>query len=127
MSQDSTAGLLAAHLFLARDIAHRAHLRTQGPGSFAAHEALGEFYEGIIDLADRFVESYQGEYEVLLDIPLLDNDYEGDAREVLLQIKEWVRDNRFKAVPKDETAIHNLLDEAVSLFQRTNFKLQFLE
>ena len=36
-------GQFIAVLFLGRDLAHRAHLRTTGPGSFAAHEALGEF------------------------------------------------------------------------------------
>ena len=125
MNSDKTAGLLAAHLFLARDLAHRAHLRTTGPGSFAAHEALGEFYGGVIDLADEFVEQYQGEYETLLDVPLLDNEYEGEIRDVLAQIKAWVQDNRHAAT--DDSSLQNTLDEVIKLFQRTNFKLQFLE
>lgn len=124
-NNDKTAGLLSAHLFLARDLAHRAHLRTTGRGSFAAHDALGDFYEEIIGLADEFTECYQGEYEVLLDIPLLDNEYEGDAREILLQIKSWVQDNRHKAT--DDSSLQNTLDEAIKLFQRTNFKLLNLE
>lgn len=125
MNNDKKAGLLAAHLFLARDLAHRAHLRTSGPGSFAAHDALGEFYEGIVERADEFVECYQGEYEVLLDIPLMDNEYEGEIREVLVQIKAWVQDNREGIT--DDPSILNLIDEITRRFQRTNFKLQFLE
>lgn len=123
--QDKTAGLLAAHLFLARDLAHRAHLRTTGRGSFAEHEALGEFYEGVVDLADTFVECYQGEYEVMLDIPLLDNEYEGAIADVLKQIKAWVQDNREAAC--DDSSLQNTIDEVIRLFQRANFKLQFLE
>lgn len=119
------AGLLAAHLFLARELTHRAHLRTQGPGSFAAHEALGAFYEGIVDLTDDFVECYQGEYEELLDIPLMDNQYEGEIVDVLSQIKAWIQDNR-RAVT-DDSSLQNTLDETIKLFQRTNFKLLFLE
>lgn len=125
MNNDKKAGLLAAHLFLARDLAHRAHLRTSGPGSFAAHDALGTFYEELIGKADEFVECYQGEYEVLLDIPLLDNDYEGEIRDVLVQIKAWVQDNRDSVT--DDTSLLNLVDDIVKLFQRTNFKLMFLE
>jgi len=34
-------GQFIAVLFLARDLAHRAHLAATGPGSFAKHEALG--------------------------------------------------------------------------------------
>lgn len=125
MNSDKTAGLLAAHLFLARDLAHRAHSRTTGPGSFAAHDALGDFYEGVIGLADEFVEQYQGEYETLLDIPLLDNEYEGEIRDVLNQIKAWIQDNRREVT--DDTSLQNTLDEVVKLFQHTNFKLLFLE
>lgn len=124
-NNSKTAGLLAAHLFLAREIAHRAHLRTQGPGSFAAHDALGAFYEAVVSLTDDFVECYQGEYEEMLDIPLLDNEYEGEARDVLGQIKAWIQDNRRDAT--DDSSLQNILDEVIKLFQRTNFKLLFLE
>jgi DNA-binding ferritin-like protein len=125
MNSDKTAGLLAAHLFLARDMAHRAHLRTSGRGSFADHSALGTFYEELIDKADEFVECYQGEYETLLDIPLMDNEYEGEIRDVLKQIKAWIQDNRDATT--DDTSLLNLIDDIVKLFQRTNFKLQYLE
>ena len=40
-------------LFLARDVAHSAHLNTR---SYAKHQALGGFYDEIIDLADKFAE-----------------------------------------------------------------------
>lgn len=125
MNSDKTAGLLAAHLFLAREISHRAHLRTTGRGSLAAHEALGEFYGSIVDLTDDFVECYQGEYEVLLTIPLMDNEYEGEIADVLTQVKAWIQDNRRAAT--DDSSLQNTIDEIIRLFQRTNFKLQFLE
>lgn len=35
-------GRLVATMFLAREYAHRAHLRVTGPGSYAKHVALGE-------------------------------------------------------------------------------------
>ena len=44
-------------LFASRDYAHKAHLNTD---SFAAHMALGDFYDGIIDLADSLAETWMG-------------------------------------------------------------------
>lgn len=41
---------------------HIAHLQTS---SFAEHNALKELYTGIIDLRDRFSESYQGEFGII--------------------------------------------------------------
>lgn len=121
------AGLYVAHLFLAREMAHRAHLRTTGPGSYAAHQALGEFYEAVIPLADKFAEACQGEYQQLLDIPLLDNEYEGEIADVLEQIKAWIQDNQDEVTGKGQSALKNIVDEAVALFQSTLFKLRFLE
>lgn len=116
-----------ALLFLSRDLAHRAHLAAKGEGSFAKHMALGEFYEGITDLADTFTEQYQGEYEEILDIPLLDNDEEGDIRTVLKRQKEWIIKNRYEVCERDETALQNTIDEIVKLYQTTNYKLLFLK
>ena len=42
-------------LFLARDVAHSVHLNTR---SYAKHVALNEFYDSIVDLADKFAEAY---------------------------------------------------------------------
>ena len=49
-------------LFELRDAAHIEHLKTR---SFAAHSALNGFYDEILDLADGFVESYQGKYGIV--------------------------------------------------------------
>ena len=43
-------------LFLARDVAHSTHLNTR---SYSKHKALKKFYDGVIDLADKFAEAYQ--------------------------------------------------------------------
>jgi hypothetical protein len=55
-------------LFLARDVAHREHLRTR---SFAAHMALNDFYHEIIEQADGLVEAYQGSYLLLKDLEII--------------------------------------------------------
>ena len=62
---------LIATLFLSREFAHRRHLLVTGPGSFAAHTALGSFYDDIIDNADAIAEAYQGKYGLMDEIPYL--------------------------------------------------------
>lgn len=125
-------GELIALLFLARDLAHRAHLKVSGPGSYAAHGALGDFYGAIPGLADSIAEAYQGATETLLEIPLLDGElpagFSSGAQfiPVLREHLEWIKANRYSAVPREETAIHNIIDEAVALYQSTIYKLRFL-
>ena len=119
-------GQFIAVLFLARDLAHRAHLRTTGPGSFAAHEALGDFYPAIVDLADKLAEVYQGCELTLIDIPLLDNEFPGDILDSLKKQRKWIDANRYKAVKREETQMQNIIDEIVSLYDSTIFKLHFL-
>jgi len=120
-------GQFIAVLFLARDLAHRAHLRTTGKGSFSRHDALGDFYPAIVDLADSLAEAYQGCELTLIDIPLLDNEFPGEIKESMQAQLKWIKANRYKAVEKDETHLQNIIDEIVALYDRTVFKLHFFE
>ena len=124
---DKAAAQFVAVLFLARDLAHRAHLKVSGPGSFAKHSALGDFYEAVTDFADKLTEAYQGRTRKLLDIPLLDNEFPGDIKESMIAQQEWIEENRYKAIPKEDTPLQNLIDEIVLLYLGTIYKLEFLE
>lgn len=120
-------GMLVATLFLARDIAHREHLKAKGAGSFAVHMALGSFYEGIVDLADTLTEVYQGRFCVLLDIPLATTEGENmSPLDTLRAQSEWLRRARYEAIDATETALHNIIDEIESLYYSTIYKLKFL-
>lgn len=118
---------LIAMLFLARDIAHREHLKTTGPGSYARHMALGSFYEDIVERADSIAEAYQGRFGLMKDIPYLENSFDGDIVEILEKYRDWIDSKRYKAVTDKETSIQNLIDEAVATFDSTLYKLKFLE
>ena len=48
-----------------RDQAHIFHWQTTGPGSFAAHMALGGYYDAIPDMVDALVEAHQGKHGIL--------------------------------------------------------------
>jgi len=117
---NNTAGEFVGMLFLAREITHRIHLKTL---SFAEHKTLEEFYNAIIPLADDFAQQYQGKFDIRLDIPYVTNKYKGTVSEVLRQEMEWIEANRQQIVPRTETALHNVIDEIVGLYQNTLYQL----
>ena len=117
---NNTAGEFVGMLFLAREITHRIHLKTL---SFAEHKTLNEFYDGIIPLADDFAQQYMGRYGMRIDVPYVTNKYKGTVSEVLRQQMEWIEANRQQIVPRTETALHNVIDEIVGLYQNTLYQL----
>jgi DNA-binding ferritin-like protein len=120
-------GQMIATMFLSREMAHRAHLHVSGPGSFAQHSALGEFYEAIIQKADSITEAYQGRHSII-EIPYLEapDDY-GDILKVLEKHLEDIESIRYAAVDKKDTAIQNLIDEAVGTYLSAFYKLKNLK
>lgn len=118
---------LIAHLFLARELAHRAHLKATGPGSDAAHRALRDFYDEIVEKADAIAEAYQGRFLVLLNIPMLTGNPDAPIIETLRAHVDWIASQRYVAVSRDETTIQNLIDEAVAAYLSTIYRLHFLQ
>lgn len=110
-------------LFLARDVAHSVHLNTR---SYAKHVALQGFYKGIIDLADSFAEAYQGKYGLIGGISLQSAKKTTNIVEFLQDQLDEIEANRYKVVEKECTALHNIIDEIVSLYLSTLNKLKFL-
>jgi hypothetical protein len=51
-----------SNLFAARDVVHMAHLSTK---KYSRHKALGNLYETILEYVDNFVETYQGQHELM--------------------------------------------------------------
>jgi len=115
---------LIAVLFLSRDIAHKAHLSTD---SYAQHMALGSFYDGIIDLADKLTEAYQGRSDKLLEIPYMEDEEGGDIISDLKKYQDWIESKRYEAAPKEDTPIQNIIDEVVGLYLSTRYKLTRLK
>lgn len=117
-------GRLIALLFLSREYAHRAHLRTT---SYAQHMALGSFYEDIVGIADSIAEAYQGRHGIIDKIPMLDVDTSGEPVAVLTKHLQMLEKMRYTAVDKSDTAIQNLIDEAVAEYLSTLYKLKNLK
>ena len=110
-------------LFLARDVAHSAHLNTR---SFAKHMALNGFYDEIVDLADKFAEMYQGKYGLIGPIVLMSADKSANVLDFLEKQADQIEKVRYDVVDKDCTPLHNVIDEIVGLYYTTIYKLKFL-
>ena len=110
-------------LFLARDVAHSVHLNTR---SFSKHSALNEFYDGIVDLADKFAEAYQGRHGLIGPITLISAKKTGNIIEFLEDSLADVEAMRYKVCDKSDTPLQNIIDEIVGLYLQVLYKLKFL-
>ena len=110
-------------LFLARDVAHSVHLNTR---SFAKHSALNEFYDEIVELADKFAEAYQGRHGLIGPISLMSAKKTTNIVEFLEDSLADVEKMRFEVAEKTDTPLQNIIDEIVGLYLSTLYKLKFL-
>lgn len=119
-------GLLLGTLMQSRNQAHIYHLQVQGMGSFAAHKALQEYYEGIVDRIDGIAESYQGRYGIITGYKMPEAIREdNNARMYFDGLSKFVETIR-KQIPQD-SYIQNQIDEVVDLIESTKYKLKFLQ
>tara|TARA_R110000868_G_scaffold27465_1_gene104188 strand:+ start:90 stop:452 length:363 start_codon:yes stop_codon:yes gene_type:complete len=110
-------------LFLARDVAHSVHLNTR---SFAKHSALNSFYDGIIDLADKFAEAYQGRHGLIGPITLHSAKKTTNIVDFLEDSLAEIEKARYTVCERNDTPIQNIIDEIVGLYLSTLYKLKFL-
>ena len=103
------------------DIRNASHARHWTTESYSEHQALGEFYDGIVDVLDKYVENFIGTFGKIEEIP--DND-ENIAETIRKQLA-WLNDNRSE-ISKNVPALENILDEMASVYMRTLFKLENL-
>lgn len=116
----------ASMLVLGTAAAHVQHWNTIGPGSFAAHEAMGEFYTGLPDLIDSVIEAcLQDESKIILDGKAL---FLGKNP---LELVEYIYANvsvmRRKPGFPQESEVQNLVDSISDLCRHTIFKLKRLK
>ena len=103
-------------VLLDRDLAQIAHWKTK---SYAEHKALNEFYDGVLELIDGFVEQYQGYYGGRMNIKRAEDDQKADIREALDYRVEWIEMYRYQICEQDETSLQNTIDEIIKIYQST--------
>lgn len=118
---NTTVAKFISALFHAVTKTHIMHLQTR---SFAQHMALGDFYEGVVDLADALAEAIQGRYGLIEGYDMNAGELPASPVEYLIGLSEYVEEARAD-MPQD-TEIQNMIDEIASLIDSTLYKLRFL-
>lgn len=116
-------GNFIGYLFCSRTQAHIFHLQTK---SFAAHNALGEYYSKIVELTDSLVETYQGKYGIVKGYNAYKCTYieTEDPQQYIAYFKalhDFIDNNREK-IFKDSDLL-NEVDNIKSLLKSTIYKL----
>lgn len=111
---------LVQELFHSRNVMHLAHLKTT---SYAAHVAIGDYYDAVLDFADELVETAQGCEGKLLDITIPEAKYEEPLTH-LQSMKECLISCRDKMEYEFQK---NIVDEITALVAKTMYKLKFLK
>ena len=120
---------IASMFFHSRTQAHVFHLRVKGTGAFAAHKALQEYYEGIVDLIDGLVETYQGKYGIIefKEVNNLDNDASMENIVKYFTNLCTFLDKERKDSKLQMSWLQNDIDNIASLLYSTKYKLVNLQ
>jgi hypothetical protein len=127
LGEGSNPGKLFSKLFESREMAHIYHLQVSGePGSHAKHTALGEYYDGVLDLIDSIIETFQGQYGIVEEYATIDTKETGskDTIEYFNELARFIKEER-KCINAEDTHLHNIIDEVVALVYRTLYKLKY--
>jgi hypothetical protein len=85
---------------------------------------LGEYYEGILDLIDTVIETYQGQYGIVDGYETIDtNGTKTKELAYFEELAEYVKHAR-KSISED-THLHSIVDDIVVLIYKTLYKLKF--
>ena len=110
---------MLSKLFHARDVIHLAHLKT---GSYAAHKALNEAYEYILDFADDLVEMEQGKAGTTFDLTIPSASYQ-EPISFLKELNDHLQ--QAKGMYCDSTI--NKIEELQGNINQTLYKLTILK
>jgi hypothetical protein len=117
-----TIGEFFLKLLHAATNGHILHLQTK---SYSEHKALQKYYEGLPDLVDSIIEEWQGAYQKIIEYPTTYESPNPDALTEVMAIRDFLVKNR--AIVGDYTSIQNSIDNLMSLFDSTIYRLTFLD
>lgn len=120
MGQVTVGGFFVTLLHSAT-IAHLMHLQT---GSYSEHQALGAYYDEIVELTDALIESYQGKKDVIVEYPPMFDYPDVEALVYLRNLSAYVVENR--GIVGDDSELQNQIDAIQDLINSTVYKLRRL-
>lgn len=114
-------------LLHSRTQAHILHWQTKSQSSFAEHMALNGYYDGIGDLVDGLVESYQGKYDILTGYKSYDIVSYTSNENTIKYLQDLY--SKVEKLRKccDDSYIQNQIDAVCELINSTLYKLRFLK
>lgn len=113
---------MISKVFTTRNLLHFAHWSTN---SFAAHMALGDLYDEIVNQVDEIVECYQGKNGLLKGLYAQRASIPGDICEHVKSEAEWIAQNK-EEIAGGTDSIMNLLDELDAAYLKAIYKLENL-
>jgi hypothetical protein len=125
MENNAITGQFVSTLLASRTQAHIFHLQTP---SFAAHKALNEYYEEIVDIVDGIVESYQGKYGIITgygNVAL--QEYQSCEGIIAYFTTLCMYVEKSRQMLCQDSYIQNQIDEVVALINSTIYKFRFLK
>lgn len=124
LSGDTGVGRFIGLLLNSANQTHVYHLQTR---SYAAHMALGDYYDSIRGLADSIAEMYQGAYnQIIKGYPSCTIIEDNQPAAYLTNVLTQVQSMRYTAFKKEDTQIQNEIDTVIGLINSTLYKLNFL-
>lgn len=126
-SEGGDVSKFISKLLESREMAQVYHWTVKGDmGSHAAHLALEAYYDGVIGFIDELVEVYSGEYEIIENYDIIDasNSKTKERLEYFTEIANYIKSER-SCFSKEDSHLHNTVDEILSLVYRTIYKLKF--
>lgn len=111
----------ASLLFEARNVTHINHLKSK---SYSEHIALNDFYNKMLELADEFIETYQGQYGII-NITNEEKSVDNSSITYLTDFAEKIR--KFNSsIDQKDSHLKNIIDEITALTYKTLYKLKNL-
>jgi hypothetical protein len=115
---------LVSGLLHSRTQIHIYHLQTK---SFAVHKALNDYYDGVVDIFDGLVESYQGKHGIIENYKCDGYDNYSSVNSAIEYLQKLDRTIESSRKSVKESFIQNQIDTAQELIYSTIYKLKFLE
>jgi hypothetical protein len=110
--------IFLGQLFQSRDIMHLTHLATVGLGE---HKALNFYYDGILDLTDKLIETYFGTIGKRLNLKIPASEYM-NSKAHLTYMKDYIFKHR-GVLGMENTHLQNIIDEILGLITQTLYLL----
>jgi DNA-binding ferritin-like protein len=113
-----------AEAFAVRTAAHLAHLSAK---TYAIHIALNEFYDEMLEQADRFAEVAKGVGGKPIPYPSKTPPDHSDPIALLENFEDCIEEYAEKLADIESLALNNILAELLAVTQQALYKLRFLK